>query len=727
MNIAILTMSLNIGGAETHVFELARELSANGHCVTVFSAGGVYAEKLEQLGIKHITAPFNSKSLSSLRKAYNILDEYVKNNYPCIIHSHTRISNYTANKISKKYNIPLVTTVHFNFRSGFFQRMFTRWGHRAIAVSEDLKEYTTSKYNMDRDKISVTVNGINLNTFSKAPLPQFKKELGIEPESKVILCVSRLDEIAGDHIEKVLSLAKQIYSNDNNINIVIVGTGTRFEEFSKIAEEINANTKDGFIKLVGAQTEIYKYCNISDLFIGISRSALEAMACEVPVILLGNSGYIGLFSDTTEQDCINTNFTCRGCPFPEDKVITDLIHNMLANPEEYKTNIQKGLNIVKSRYSVKRMANDALTAYQVALEDVRPFDVMICGYYGRHNLGDDILLKVITDNLKRECEVKKIALLTADANDNQQKLDRCIHRFNIAEIKKTMKLTKVFILGGGSILQDSTSSRSLYYYIYITNLAKKLGCKILLYSNGIGPINKAFHRKKAAKLLEKVDYITVRDNKSYEYIRKIGVKNPNIEITADEVFAIDTKEINENKALGGKEYICINLRSASCSDEFIKSFGKAINDITSESGLIPVLLPMHFNQDIQALQKLSKSLKSEYIIIDKPISHDETLAILNQCKFTVVERLHAIIFSCIFSKPFTAINYDPKVQALCNEVEMNDYVIDSNSSSSENIYSIIKTMINNNQKITDRLSLMADSKRTAAHKNAVIAKKIISK
>ena len=179
------------------------------------------------------------------------------------------------------------------------------------------------------------------------------------------------------------------------------------------------------------------------------------------------------------------------------------------------------------------MVSDALTTYKEAERDIRDFDTMICGYYGRSNLGDDILLKTITDNLKSECDVKKIALLTADTSNNPYGMDVCIHRFDVLKIRKYMKRTNTFILGGGSILQDATSSRSLYYYLFITNLAVKTGCKTILYSNGIGPINKPYHRKKAAKLLEKIDYITVRDKKSYEYIRSLGVKNERIEITAD--------------------------------------------------------------------------------------------------------------------------------------------------------------------------------------------------
>ena len=73
-NIVMMTMCMDIGGAETHIFELSRELTERGHNVTVFSARGRYVDELEKLGIRHIYAPFRSKNPVALFKAYKNLD-----------------------------------------------------------------------------------------------------------------------------------------------------------------------------------------------------------------------------------------------------------------------------------------------------------------------------------------------------------------------------------------------------------------------------------------------------------------------------------------------------------------------------------------------------------------------------------------------------------------------------------------------------------------------------
>ena len=724
MNIALLTMSLNIGGAETHIFELALELKNRGNNVTVFSAGGVYANKLVQNGIPHITAPLNKKDPASLLKSYRLISDYVKNNSPCVIHSHTRISNFVSNLVCKKYNVPFVTTVHFNFSTAYFERKFSRWGDRAIAVSNDLKEYTANSYDYDRDKISVTVNGINLNTFCKQDNSELKAELGLAPDSKVILCVSRLDEVAGDHVYSVLNMSEQIYKNNPESNIVIVGGGTRYNEFLEFANKINKATKDKFIQLVGPKTDIYKFCNIADLFIGISRAALEAMACKVPTILLGNSGYIGLYSKATEDKCIETNFTCRGCLFPEPKVITELVRDMLTNPKDYEQYVSEGYEIVKRRYSVDRMTNDALAAYNAAKSDKRPYDIMLCGYYGRHNLGDDLSLEALVNNLKNECDIKNGVVITADTKSNYGGLTP-VHRFNIIKILRLMKKTKMFILGSGSILQDATSSRSMVYYLHVLSHALKRCPKTMLYSNGIGPIKRKRHRKTTAKLLNAVDHIAVRDNGSREFLQKIGVTN-NITVTADETFTINKADFKSEYPLQkNKRYLFVNLRNFNISEQFLCEFAQFLQNVCKQHALTPLLVPIHFKQDLDTLCRLSQKLEIENVLISQKLDHYKTLSILSQCEAAVSERLHAVIFSSIFGIPFMAINYDPKVLALCNETNMQEYMVSLDGFDKDTATDTFEKLMQNRNAVCDSLNNIIKTKKECAKQNAQIANSLL--
>lgn len=71
MKILMVTMGLDIGGAETHIVELSRELVRRGHQVLAASNGGVYVRELEECGIKHYKMPLNRKDPASVKGVHS--------------------------------------------------------------------------------------------------------------------------------------------------------------------------------------------------------------------------------------------------------------------------------------------------------------------------------------------------------------------------------------------------------------------------------------------------------------------------------------------------------------------------------------------------------------------------------------------------------------------------------------------------------------------------------
>ena len=73
MNILLVTMEMNIGGAETHILELAKELKRREHKVFVASAGGKLVSELEEFGVTHIDAPLKDKKPNDVLKSIKII------------------------------------------------------------------------------------------------------------------------------------------------------------------------------------------------------------------------------------------------------------------------------------------------------------------------------------------------------------------------------------------------------------------------------------------------------------------------------------------------------------------------------------------------------------------------------------------------------------------------------------------------------------------------------
>ena len=225
-------------------------------------------------------------------------------------------------------------------------------------------------YKIDGNDITVTVNGIDVDRFSKnAEKEPAMKEFSIKEEDNTIVYVSRMDEsrslVAHHLIEAVLRLDNII----ENLKCIIVGDGDDFENVKKEAEAANEKLGREVISLAGARVDVDKLIAPAKLFVGVSRAALEAMACEKPTIVAGNEGYIGLFDESKLQVGLETNFCCRGCAESSVDLLAQDIGAFFGLWEEEQQKLgEYGRNTVLEHYSVKRMADDAESVYRSVVE-----------------------------------------------------------------------------------------------------------------------------------------------------------------------------------------------------------------------------------------------------------------------------------------------------------------------------------------------------------------------
>ena len=129
-NILLSLQQLTIGGAETHVVELAKELKRRGYNVIVTSSGGVYEKELAASGIKHYNVPLQSKNPVQVMRAMRILKKVIRDEKIDIVHSHARISSFILGRIHKRMNFPYVTTAHWVFTTKYGLKYITDWGEK---------------------------------------------------------------------------------------------------------------------------------------------------------------------------------------------------------------------------------------------------------------------------------------------------------------------------------------------------------------------------------------------------------------------------------------------------------------------------------------------------------------------------------------------------------------------------------------------------------------------
>ncbi len=664
---------LTIGGAETHVVELAKELKRRGHNIVVTSKGGVYEKELEAEGIKHYYVPLHTKNPVQMIKAARTLANVIKKEKIDIVHSHARISSFILGKLHKIMKFPYVTTAHWVFTTRYGLKYITDWGEKCVAVSEDIKTYLMDNYKIPARDIQVTINGIDTGKFSPdTDCSDICAEFGLNPEKEnIISYVSRMDESRSLVAKQLIEIAPQLNKRIDNLKILIVGSGDDFENVKRKAKAANAECGSEVIVLTGGRTDINKLVSPCKLFVGVSRAALEAMAAAKPVIISGNEGYIGLFEESKLQVGIDTNFCCRGCDEPTAGA---LLHDILRFFDMDKAQKDKlgnyGRELIKREYSVARMAQDCLKVYDWALS--KHDEILISGYYGFKNSGDDALLTAMINDISKYKESPNIVVLSKNPRETE-KLYRVksINRFNFPSILKHMRKADMLISGGGTLMQDGTSTKSLIYYLTVINLALKCGLKVMLYSNGIGPLNHAGSRERTRDVLNKVDLITLRDKASEQLLKEIGVNKPGILVTADPALGLDCidkdagrKVLEEYEVPEGRKLIGISVRrwAENCRD-FEQVLASVCDYISEKYGMYPVFIPMQIERDLVISQSIAARMKTEAAVINKRYSVQEIMSVVANMEMCIGMRLHSLIYAAVSSIPLIGLVYDPKVSS----------------------------------------------------------------
>lgn len=308
--------------------------------------------------------------------------------------------------------------------------------------------------------------------------------------------------------------------------------------------------------------------------------------------------------------------------------------------------------------------------------------LLLSGYFGFDNSGDDAILKAMVDNLKKMNRGFHITALSKDPEKTARDYEiKSADRFSLKEVYKAMKETDCFVFGGGSLLQDVTSSRSLYYYLALLSLAGFLKKQVFIFANGIGPIDGKFNRWLTKTVLNKVDYITLRDQSSAIYTKHIGVTNKNLKITADPVFLLDSSsderadEILDLHGINlGENVLGISIRDWHSSPTLTREIAKFCDSLIGEDIDI-LIVPMHYPYDVEYSEtiKIMSKNKRIHMLRDK-YEVEDIIAILRKCRLVFAMRLHALIYSAKANIPIVGLIYDPKVTGLIGELSVSEYL-----------------------------------------------------
>ena len=359
--------------------------------------------------------------------------------------------------------------------------------------------------------------------------------------------------------------------------------------------------------------------------------------------------------------------------------------------------------------------------------------IVISGYYGFDNSGDDAILKAIVTGLKSSREDLDIIALSNNPKATEEVYGiKAVDRFKIGEVKKVMKNCDLFISGGGSLLQDITSTRSLIYYLSLMKLAKFYGRKVMVYANGVGPIDGRINRFLTKKILEKVDLITLRDQESRDFVESLKISNKNIHVTSDPVFSLspiareEALEILRHEGIDqDKNFVGIAIRDWKNRDKLVDYMAKLSDYMVEKYDVNVILIPMHYPEDLDISMDIASKGKKVYVLREK-YSVEEVMGIIRELDMIVAMRLHSLIYAATQEVPMVGIIYDPKIVGFLNSIDVK-HMLDIEDLDYDLLLGNIDEVMENKEKLKIDLKNQEEILKEKALKNIDMAIELLEK
>jgi len=291
--------------------------------------------------------------------------------------------------------------------------------------------------------------------------------------------------------------------------------------------------------------------------------------------------------------------------------------------------------------------------------------ILVLGYYGFGNFGDELILSAVQDELTSiECEaafaVNKPGQYTSPVCPRHTLVDR----HNLAAMRATLRACDYVMLGGGGLIQDVTSWRSSLYYLGIPLLATLHKKGILSYAQGIGPVKRLLIRRVVRTVFDRMILIDVRDDASRDLLLACGIRTQDICVSSDAGLAYLVALRGEPVAAtrrGSRVVACVNERFGWTPEETASFLDCLWSQSSAQLDLV-VLFP---SADLAFTRAVQNRLLTPSELIISP----QAPALLDLCSsasLTVAGRYHMAVAAIAARSPLVALAYDPKVSQLAD-------------------------------------------------------------
>lgn len=317
----------------------------------------------------------------------------------------------------------------------------------------------------------------------------------------------------------------------------------------------------------------------------------------------------------------------------------------------------------------------------------KPYRILINGWYGHFNAGDDAILQVFEEQVTTRIDSRIEVLSEQPANVTaSERLSAAVHpslfgrgflrallNGDLFRHLRRIRQCDLFVLGGGGLLRDNTSWRNLVRLLDEVWLAKLLGRKTMLYAIGVGPFKSRQGKLAIGLTVKMCDLITVRSETARDLLADIGVPLEKVHVVADPAFLLESRvpadPVLAAMLAGGDKiglYPTVSLVEGLPDDGHVRRLAAGLDALVEREGARFVALPMRVCEELDDV-RISQAIKAAMRHPDAlevytgRLSAGELKWATAQTRMNITVRLHAMIFSLGAGVPVVAINYEPKV------------------------------------------------------------------
>lgn len=363
--------------------------------------------------------------------------------------------------------------------------------------------------------------------------------------------------------------------------------------------------------------------------------------------------------------------------------------------------------------------------------------IVLSGFYGLGNTGDEAILKAIVDNLRAEIEDVDITVFSLSPEKTAKEhgvksVYRGWRHDNKGKIK-ALREADLLISGGGGLLQDTYPTKFLFgplpYYLLIVFLAKLCGTKVMFFSQGIGPVTSKWGKFLMWLFANRADFVTVRDAYSKDYLQSLRVTKPETVVTADIVFAFKPEEDNVAYAslnlTGDERLVAVAPRPwFEQEEEYIEKLAWVLDELIEQRGVLPVFVPMEPPYDANVSKKVQAKMKhaDQTKLLGSSFTPNEFYNFIAKTDLTIALRLHALIFAALSNVPHIGLSYDRKVESFLKRSDMWQYSFPLEDFTKEELLDNAIYTLDNAEKIKTMITPNVDKLRTEALRNVDLLK-----